>query len=55
MSASPPPGRLLPGYLAQHVLLSLCALILGFAISLPLAVAASRSAAVRWPALAGPA
>ncbi len=42
---------LLPGYLSQHVLLSLCALILGFAISLPLAVAASRSAAVRWPSL----
>jgi osmoprotectant transport system permease protein len=43
--------RLLPNYLAQHVLLSLCALVLGFAISLPLAVAASRSAAVRWPSL----
>ncbi len=43
--------RLLPGYLSQHVLLSLCALVLGFAISLPLAVAASRSAAVRWPSL----
>jgi osmoprotectant transport system permease protein len=43
--------RLLPGYLSQHVLLSACALGLGFAISLPLAVAASRSAAVRWPSL----
>jgi osmoprotectant transport system permease protein len=42
---------LLPSYLSQHVLLSLCALILGFAISLPLGVAASRSAAVRWPSL----
>jgi osmoprotectant transport system permease protein len=42
---------LLPNYLGQHVLLSACALILGVAISLPLAVAASRSAAVRWPAL----
>jgi len=42
---------LLPDYLSQHVLLSLCALILGFAISLPLAVLASRSAAVRWPSL----
>ncbi|HUO12234.1 MAG TPA: ABC transporter permease/substrate-binding protein [Caulobacteraceae bacterium] len=42
---------LLPDYLGQHVLLSACALLLGFAISLPLAVAASRSAAVRWPAL----
>jgi osmoprotectant transport system permease protein len=43
--------RLLPGYLSQHVLVSVCALILGFAISLPLSVAASRSAAVRWPSL----
>jgi osmoprotectant transport system permease protein len=42
---------LLPGYLSQHVLLSLCALLLGFAISLPLGVVASRSAAVRWPSL----
>ncbi len=44
-------ARLLPDYLSQHVLLSLCALALGLAISLPLAVAASRSPAVRWPAL----
>jgi len=42
---------LLPDYLGQHVLLSACALLLGLAISLPLAVAASRSAAVRWPSL----
>jgi osmoprotectant transport system permease protein len=42
---------LLPDYLGQHVLLSACALVLGVAISLPLAVAASRSAIVRWPAL----
>jgi osmoprotectant transport system permease protein len=42
---------LLPNYLGQHVLLSAAALLLGLAISLPLAVAASRSAAVRWPAL----
>jgi osmoprotectant transport system permease protein len=42
---------LLPTYLAQHVLLSLSAIALGLAISLPLAVAASRSAAVRWPSL----
>ena len=42
---------LLPGYLGQHVLLSACALLLGLAISLPLAVAASRSAVVRWPSL----
>jgi len=44
---------LLPGYLSQHVLLSVCALGIGFAISLPLAVVASRSPAVRWPALLG--
>jgi osmoprotectant transport system permease protein len=44
---------LLPGYLSQHVLLSVCALVIGFSISLPLAVVASRSAAVRWPALLG--
>jgi osmoprotectant transport system permease protein len=43
--------RLLPGYLSQHVLLSAAALALGVAISLPLTVAASRSAAVRWPVL----
>jgi len=43
--------RLLPDYLSQHVLISLCALVLGFTISLPLAVVASRNAAVRWPSL----
>jgi osmoprotectant transport system permease protein len=42
---------LLPGYLGQHVLLSVAALIAGLVVSLPLAVAASRSAAVRWPTL----
>lgn len=42
---------LLPGYLSQHVLLSLCALLVGFGLSLPLGVAASRSAVVRWPSL----
>ncbi|HWF00263.1 MAG TPA: ABC transporter permease/substrate-binding protein [Caulobacteraceae bacterium] len=42
---------LLPGYLAAHVALSALALVIGFALSLPLAVAASRSAAVRWPSL----
>jgi osmoprotectant transport system permease protein len=42
---------LLPSYLSQHVLLSLTALGLGFAVSLPLGVAASRSVAVRWPSL----
>ena len=40
--------RLLPNYLGQHVLLSASALVLGAAISLPLAVAASRSARLRW-------
>jgi osmoprotectant transport system permease protein len=43
--------RLLPDYLSQHVLISLCALVLGLAVSLPLAVVASRNAAVRWPSL----
>lgn len=43
---------LLPDYLAWHVLLSASALILGVMISLPLAVAASRSARLRWPVLA---
>jgi len=43
---------LLPEYLGWHVLLSLSALVLGLAISLPLAVAASRSARLRWPVLA---
>jgi osmoprotectant transport system permease protein len=43
--------RLLPGYLGQHVLLSACALGLGVALSLPLAVAASRHPRLRWIAL----
>jgi osmoprotectant transport system permease protein len=43
---------LLPEYLGWHVLLSLSALVLGLAISLPLAVAASRSPRLRWPVLA---
>ena len=42
---------LLPGYLAQHVLLSAAALLLGAVISLPLAVAASRSPRLRWAVL----
>ncbi|THD62260.1 ABC transporter permease/substrate-binding protein [Phenylobacterium sp.] len=42
----------LPEYLGWHVLLSFSALALGLAISLPLAVAASRSARLRWPLLA---
>ena len=44
---------LLPEYLGWHVLLSFSALVLGVAISLPLAVAASRSPRLRWPLLAG--
>ena len=43
---------LLPNYLAQHVLLSAAALALGIALSLPLAVLASRYARIRWPILA---
>jgi osmoprotectant transport system permease protein len=44
-------ARLLPDYLGQHVLLSAAALTLGFLISLPLVVAASRNARIRWPVL----
>ncbi|MES2896261.1 MAG: glycine betaine ABC transporter substrate-binding protein [Pseudomonadota bacterium] len=43
---------LLPEYLGWHVLLSASALALGLLISLPLAVAASRSPRLRWPVLA---
>ena len=43
---------LLPDYLAWHVLLSASALVLGVAISLPLAIVASRSPRLRWPVLA---
>lgn len=43
---------LLPEYLGWHVLLSLSALGLGLAVSLPLAVAAARSPRLRWPVLA---
>ena len=43
--------RVLPHDLSQHVLLSAAALALGCAVSLPLVIAASRSAAVRWPVL----
>jgi osmoprotectant transport system permease protein len=43
---------LLPGYLGQHVLLSTAALLLGLAVSLPLAVLAARNRRVRWPVLA---
>ena len=44
--------RRLPDYLGQHVILSAAALGLGLVISLPLALLASRSPKVRWPALA---
>ncbi len=44
--------ELLPSYLGQHVVLSACALALGAAISLPLAVVAARHPRVRWPVLA---
>jgi len=42
----------LPDYLAQHVLLSGCALAAGVLISLPLAIAASWNPRLRWPILA---
>lgn len=44
--------RVLPNYLAQHVILSACALALATLIGVPLAVLAARSPRVRWPALA---
>lgn len=44
--------RLLPDYLSEHVLLSAAALALGLLISLPLSIAAVRSARLRWPVLA---
>ena len=43
---------LLPEYLGWHVLLSVSALALGLAISLPLAIFAARSPRLRWPVLA---
>ena len=43
---------LLPDYLAWHVLLSASALLLGLAISVPLAIVAARNARLRWPVLA---
>ena len=42
----------LPNYLSQHVLLSLCAMALGAGISLPLAIWAARRPSLRWPLLA---
>ena len=41
----------LPDYLGHHVVLSAAALALGMVLAVPLAIAASRSAAVRWPAM----
>jgi osmoprotectant transport system permease protein len=41
----------LPEYLGQHVLLSLSAILLGIAISLPLAIVAARSRVLREPVL----
>ncbi|MGH7076067.1 MAG: ABC transporter permease/substrate-binding protein [Stellaceae bacterium] len=43
--------RVLPDYLGNHVLLSAAALALGFAISVPLALYASRNTPVRWSVL----
>jgi osmoprotectant transport system permease protein len=42
----------LPDYLGQHVIVSITALGLGLAVSLPLAVVATRRAWLRWPLLA---
>ena len=44
--------RVLPDYLSQHVLLSAASLALGLLVSVPLLIAARRSARVRWPVLA---
>ena len=44
--------RLMPDYLAQHVLLSASALALGVLISMPLALLAVRHPRLRWPLLA---
>jgi osmoprotectant transport system permease protein len=43
----------LPDYLGSHIIVSLTALLLGLAISLPLAIAATRKPRIRWPLLAG--
>jgi osmoprotectant transport system permease protein len=45
-------AQLLPYYLSQHVLLSACALALGVAIGLPLALVATRYPRLRWPLIA---
>ncbi len=44
--------RVLPDYLSQHVLLSAASLALGLLLSVPLLIAARRSARLRWPVLA---
>jgi osmoprotectant transport system permease protein len=44
--------RVLPDYLAQHVILCACALALAVLLGLPLAVAASRAPRLRGPTLA---
>jgi osmoprotectant transport system permease protein len=41
----------LPEYLGNHVLLSISALLLGIAISLPLGILAARNTKLRWPLL----
>ncbi|MEI9931012.1 MAG: ABC transporter permease/substrate-binding protein [Rhizomicrobium sp.] len=41
----------LPEYLGQHVLISICAIALGFLIGLPLAVGVSRRTRLRGPAI----
>lgn len=41
----------LPLYLSQHIQISALALMIGIAISLPLAVLASRHRRLRWPML----
>ena len=42
----------LPDLLAGHLLLSVSALVIGIAVSIPLGIAASRSPRLRGPALA---
>jgi len=41
----------LPRYLSQHVQITIVALLAGIAISLPLAILATRRASLRWPLL----
>jgi osmoprotectant transport system permease protein len=44
--------ELLPEYLSEHIFLSAAALVLGLALSLPLALWAARDPRVRWPVMA---